>query len=46
MKDSDGKIVTKAQTIFKVLPDEIVKEESPAEILERKKSITSGLLAY
>ena len=46
MKDSDGKIVTKGQAIFKVLPDEIVKEESPEEILAKQKSVLNELMKY
>ena len=46
MTDSDGKIVSKGQTIFKVQPDEIMKEESPAEIKERKTKITNELFSY
>jgi acetyl/propionyl-CoA carboxylase alpha subunit len=44
MQNSDGKIVTKGQLIFKVQPDEIVKEETPEEIAARKKSVTLSLL--
>ncbi len=43
MVDSDGKIVTKAQPIFKIKPDEILKEESPAEIRSRMVKVTSEL---
>ncbi len=46
LKDSDGKIVTKGQTIFKVEPDEVLKEESPEEIAERKKKRTLQVLKY
>ncbi|TGL90635.1 biotin carboxylase [Leptospira congkakensis] len=43
MVDSDGKIVTKAQPIFKIKPDEILKEESPEEIRTRKVKVTKEL---
>lgn len=43
MVDSDGKIVTKAQPIFKIKPDEILKEESPEEIRSRKVKVTKEL---
>ncbi len=36
MKDSDGKIIAKGQTIFKIKPDETIQEESQEE-LERKR---------
>lgn len=43
MVDSDGKIVSKAQAIFKIKPDEILKEESPEDILARKIKVTKEL---
>jgi acetyl/propionyl-CoA carboxylase alpha subunit len=43
LQDSDGKIVTKAQPIFKIKPDEILKEESPEEIKARMIKVTSEL---
>lgn len=43
MVDSDGKIVTKAQPIFKIKPDEILKEESPEDIRSRKVKVTKEL---
>ncbi|MBL0956112.1 MAG: biotin/lipoyl-binding protein [Leptospira sp.] len=43
MVDSDGKIVTKAQPIFKIKPDEILKEESPEDIRKRKVMVTKEL---
>jgi acetyl/propionyl-CoA carboxylase alpha subunit len=46
LKDSDGKIVSKGQTIFQVKPDEVLKVESPQEIEARKKSVTEELLSY
>jgi len=45
MVDSDGKIVSKAQPIFKIKPDEILKEESPEEIRSRKVKVTTELAA-
>jgi acetyl/propionyl-CoA carboxylase alpha subunit len=44
MKDSDGTIVVKGQTIFKIEPDERIVEESAADIAARKKSTTKKLL--
>jgi acetyl/propionyl-CoA carboxylase alpha subunit len=46
LPDSDGKIVAKGQTIFKVEPDEVLKEESPEEIRNRQKAVTTALLSY
>jgi acetyl/propionyl-CoA carboxylase alpha subunit len=43
MVDSDGKIVTKAQPIFKIKPDEMIKEESVEEIRARMIQVTSEL---
>ncbi|TGN18445.1 biotin carboxylase N-terminal domain-containing protein [Leptospira idonii] len=43
MVDSDGKIVGKAQPIFKIKPDEVLKEESPEEIRARKVKTTTEL---
>jgi len=44
MENSDGKIVTKGQTLFKVQPDEFVKEETHEEILDRRKKATLEIL--
>ncbi|HNF15370.1 MAG TPA: biotin carboxylase N-terminal domain-containing protein [Leptospiraceae bacterium] len=44
MNDSDGKIVSKGQTIFKIQPDEILQEETPEEILARRKALAAALL--
>ena len=44
MKDADGTIVVKGQTIFKIEPDERIVEESAADIAARKKSTTKKLL--
>jgi acetyl/propionyl-CoA carboxylase alpha subunit len=43
MQDSDGKIVTKAQPIFKIKPDEILKEESKEEIRSRMVKVTTEI---
>ena len=44
MKDSDGTIVAKGETIFKIEPDERIVEESEATITARKETITKQLL--
>ncbi|PJZ78761.1 biotin/lipoyl-containing protein [Leptospira neocaledonica] len=44
LKDSDGKIIQKGQTIFKIVPDEVVKIETPEEIQDRKNKVTFSLL--
>jgi acetyl/propionyl-CoA carboxylase alpha subunit len=44
MVDSDGRIISKGQPIFKIQPDELIQEESPEEIFARKKKVTSSLL--
>jgi multidrug resistance efflux pump len=44
MEDSDGKIISKGQPIFKVLPDEVIVEETEEEIFNRKKKATLALL--
>ena len=46
MENSDGKIISKGQSIFKITPDELIKEESEEEILARKKKVSSDLLTY
>jgi pyruvate/2-oxoglutarate dehydrogenase complex dihydrolipoamide acyltransferase (E2) component len=40
LEDSDGKIVTKGQSIFKIQPDEFIKEETEEEILARRKKVS------
>lgn len=45
LEDSDGKIVTKGQPLFQVRPDEIIHEETEAEVLARKKKVSLSLLA-
>jgi acetyl/propionyl-CoA carboxylase alpha subunit len=44
MVDSDGQIVAAGQTIFKIQPDEVVVEESEADVRERREAVTLGLL--
>ena len=44
MADADGHIVHAGQMIFKVRPDEILVEESEADIRERREAVTHGLL--
>jgi biotin carboxyl carrier protein len=44
MRDSDGKIVAKGQTIFKIEPDERIEEESPEQIAARVREATLALL--
>lgn len=44
LSDSDGKIISKGQTIFKIVPDEVIHIETEAEIAERRKKITLSLL--
>lgn len=44
MANSDGKIISKGQVIFKIQPDEMVQEESPEEVNKRKKEISLLLL--
>jgi acetyl/propionyl-CoA carboxylase alpha subunit len=44
MKDSDGAVVAKGQTIFEIEPDEVVIEESDEEIDKRRRTVTLDLL--
>ncbi|PJZ26085.1 biotin carboxylase [Leptospira hartskeerlii] len=44
LQDSDGKIIQKGQTIFKIVPDEVIKIETPEEIQDRKNKVTFSLL--
>ncbi|TGK04209.1 HlyD family efflux transporter periplasmic adaptor subunit [Leptospira langatensis] len=44
LKDSDGKIIQKGQSIFKIVPDEVLKIETPEEIQERRNKVTLSLL--
>ena len=42
--DTDGTIISKGQTIFKITPDEIVVEEPPEAIAARREKVTSQFL--
>ncbi|MBM9575557.1 biotin carboxylase [Leptospira sp. 201903070] len=44
LNDSDGKIISKGQTIFKIVPDEVIHIETDQEIADRKKKITLSLI--
>jgi acetyl/propionyl-CoA carboxylase alpha subunit len=44
MVDTDGTIISKGQTIFKITPDEIVVEEAPEAIAARREKVTSQFL--
>lgn len=44
MVNMDGKVVAKGQTIFKIIPDEIVKEETEEEIFDRRKSYSLKMI--
>jgi acetyl/propionyl-CoA carboxylase alpha subunit len=44
MKDADGSILAKGETIFKIDPDERIVEESPADVAARKRTTTKSLL--
>ncbi|EMO72130.1 biotin/lipoyl-containing protein [Leptospira santarosai] len=44
LNDSDGKIISKGQTIFKIVPDEVIHMETEAEIAERKRKVTLSLV--
>ncbi|MCB1188793.1 MAG: biotin carboxylase [Leptospiraceae bacterium] len=44
MEDSDGKVIAKGQTLFKVEPDEPIVEESLQEIEERRKNASLAIL--
>ena len=46
MVDSDGKIVTKGLPIFKIKPDEILKEETPEEIRLRMIKVTTEISTF
>ncbi|MCB1677912.1 MAG: biotin carboxylase [Halioglobus sp.] len=43
--DTDGVIITKGQTIFRITPDENIVVESPQEIAARRRAATDGFLA-
>jgi len=42
--DTDGTIISKGQTIFKITPDEIVVEEAAEDIAARREKVTSQFL--
>jgi acetyl/propionyl-CoA carboxylase alpha subunit len=44
MHNSDGKIVTKGQPIYKIVPDEIHQGESPEVTRERRRAVTRRML--
>lgn len=44
LEDSDGKIIQKGQSIFKIVPDEVIKIETPEEIQGRRSKVTLSLL--
>ncbi len=44
LEDSDGKIVTKGQPIFKIQPDEMIQEETQEELISRKKKTSLSLM--
>jgi acetyl/propionyl-CoA carboxylase alpha subunit len=44
MQDADGKIVVKAQPIFKIVPDEIHEGESPEVIEQRRRDVTRRVM--
>lgn len=44
LNDSDGKIISKGQTIFKIVPDEVIHIETETEVAERKKKVTLSLI--
>ena len=46
LPDSDGKIVTKAQPIFKIEPDEKVHEETAEEVFAKKQKMSLSLLNF
>jgi biotin carboxyl carrier protein len=45
LSESDGKIVQKAQPIFKIDPDERRVEQSPDSVAQRRRAHTDKLLA-
>jgi acetyl/propionyl-CoA carboxylase alpha subunit len=44
MADADGSVVKTGQVIFEIEPDEVVIEESEAEILSRRERVTQAAL--
>jgi biotin carboxyl carrier protein len=45
LPDSDGTVVKAGQTIFRIEPDDIVIDESPEEVDERRRTVTLSLLS-
>ena len=43
--ESDGMIISKGQTIFKIEPDEVLVQITPEEQAARRKNITGQFLA-
>ncbi len=44
LKDSDGAVVKAGQVIFEIEPDEVLIEESEADIAARRKRVTLEVL--
>jgi biotin carboxyl carrier protein len=44
MKDADGSVVKAGQTIFRIVPDEVVEEESEDVIAVRRRELTLSLI--
>ena len=44
MEGGDGSVVKAGEVIFEIQPDEVVVEESPDAVAERRKATTLGLL--
>jgi len=42
--ETDGEIIKKGQPLFKIIPDEVVIEESPADIKARREKQTQNFL--
>jgi acetyl/propionyl-CoA carboxylase alpha subunit len=45
MRDKNGAIISKGQTIFKIEPDERIAEESEDEVRARRQAMTKALLS-
>lgn len=43
--EEDGVIISKGQPLYKITPDEVIKEESPADIKARRRKVTDEFLA-
>lgn len=44
LPDADGKIVKKGEAIFKIVPDEVLTEESPEDVRARQLTLTQELI--